>query len=385
METLSPAELARYFTPEDLRRGAEWLRLQNYAELFNLALDLVLLVALSVGGPGKRLWGVLARRLRFERKTPLDRILGPDWRAGGVFLALAVLIRNVAAFPVNFYVAYVVAHRVGLSHEDLPSYLRRFVVGLVLVLASAAVLGAVLGTVRTRWPRRWWLVVGTSSALLLLVDAAWEPYQLRLHHSVKPLPASALRARLERLVADQHADVGEIMVVDASRVGTEVNAFVSGFGSTKQLILTDNLLAFGDEAVVGAVAHEIGHRRDKRLPFRLLLAGFAMIAFMWVVERTLRFTAARGAPHTSQGLPLVRLVVTVVLLLTLPLRMSFNRDEEREADALELSIRHDYDAYIAEQVRLARANASDPIPPSWLRPFMSHPSASERIAKALHR
>jgi STE24 endopeptidase len=384
MSGAAPIELSRYFTPEDLRRGAAWLRIENVAGLADLAIDLAVLIALSLGAPGRRLWGWLAGHLRRASPAPagLDRLLGDDWRTGGAYLGIVGFVRCLAALPLIIGVQYYAAHAYGLSHESILSVLRRAVIMTAFVMATAALLGSVIGVVRERWPRRWWLAVGAGAAILLAADAALEPLQLRINFQVRPLPPGALRTRLESLMVSQHADTGPIMTIDASRYGTEANAWVSGFGPTRQLILTDTLLGFGDDAVVGAVAHEIGHRRDQRLPFRLALAGGGMIFFLWLVELTLRWSASRGLRHSAQGIPLVKVMVAVLMLGLGPVRMTFSRAEEREADAVELSIRRDYDAYIAEQVRLARANAMDPDPPGILKPFMSHPSVAERIRRA---
>ncbi len=378
-----PIELSRYFTPEDLRRGAGWLRTSNVVGVTDLAVDALLLMAFSIGPPGRWLWSRLAARLTRAPNGPIDRLLGAEWRTGAAFLGLLVIVRHVAAFPLDCYLHYFQAHRFGLSHESLASFTRRAVIGVLLTAPSAAILGGVIGAVRSRWPNRWWLVTGLASAILLFADAAAEPMLLRVNYRVEPLAAGPLRTRIEKELSDHDADVGAILTMDASRYGTEVNAFVSGFGPTRQLILTDTLLRFGDEAVVGAVGHELGHRRDQRLPGRLALAGLGMIAFLWLTERTLRWGHARGAAHPAQALPLVKVLLTSVMVVLLPARMAFSRAEENEADGVELSIRRDYDAYVDEQVRLVRSNALDPDPPAFVRALMSHPSPAERISRAL--
>ena len=185
------------------------------------------------------------------------------------------------------------------------------------------------------------------------------------------------------MLAAQKADVGDIVVLNASKYGTNANAFVTGLGPTKRMVLTDTLLKYGDEAVVGAVGHEIGHRRSERLPFRLVLAACALVGFLYLIELCLRLAHRWGATHSAQGYPFFRAVSIVLLFAVQPLHTAAQRAEEREADELELSTRRDYDAYIAEQVRLARSNAGDPWPGAWVRFMMDHPTAAERIERAL--
>ena len=381
--TLVPFDLARYFTPDDLRRGISWTKTANTTTYAELLIEVLLLWQLSLGSLGRQLWPRFSARLTRPQPSPLDRILGPDWRAAALYLSLAGVLPSLVIFPLGLYTYYFEAHRIGLSVETLTSFVGRAAMRTVLTAIVFASLGAVLPAIRRRWPRRWWIALGAATASLLVVGVAIAPLLQHIDYQVRPLEAGPLRRRIEALLVRQHADVGEIMTINESRYGTESNAFVTGFGPTRRLILTDTLIQFGDEAVMGAVAHEIGHRRDQRLSGRLVFSGLGMLALLALVELTLRVAARRGAPHEAHGLVLVMLVVTLLKPALSPIRDAFNRDEEREADTLELSIRHDYDAYIDEQVRFVRSFAADPQPSVFVRMMMSHPTSAERISRAL--
>ena len=255
----------------------------------------------------------------------------------------------MTCFPINLWHGYFQEHAFGLSHMSLGTFLWRSVLGWAMGVATNGLLGASLMTVRRRWPRRWWLALGSTAALLLVGDAVLEPLWAHIDYQVRPLEAGPLRQRLEAFLASRHTELGDIVVVETSKDGTSANAGVTGFGPTRRLVLTDTLLSMGDEAVMGAVAHEVGHRRDERLPGRLAFAALSMIGILWLIERGLRFALRRGAHQEAQAWPFVRAVTLVLLLIVQPIHAAFNRDEEREADDVELSVRRDYDAYIAER------------------------------------
>jgi len=380
MNDVLPFELTTYFSANDLARGAERLQLRTILGFVGLGIDLAVLVALTVSPLGRRLW-LACTEIR-GTSGPLDRLLGPDWRSGALFLSAAALIRCLIAFPLDAYL-HAAELRFGLSHESLPSYARRVAVGWAVAVVATAILGAALGAVRKRWPRRWWLAIGGGAALVLVGDAVAEPLWDHFDFKVTSLDAGPIRDRVEHLLKEQRADVGDIVVLDASRYGTKANAFVAGLGPTKRLILTDTLLKMGEETVAGAVAHELGHRRSERLPGRLALAAGAMVLVLWLLDRLLSFAMGRGALSDAHALPYAVAVIALLFSVVSPIRASLNRAHEPKADAVDLSVRRDYDAYVHEQVEIARPNATDPSPPGWVQPFLTHPSPKERIGRAL--
>ncbi len=381
MDGLVGFPLARYFTPDDLQRGAEWMRTQNLCNAVSFLLDSAVLLAFSLGAPGRALWDACARR-ESSRASVLDRVLGPRWRPAGAFLGVVVFLRSAVMLPVTLF-AFRTAHRIGLSQESVPSFLRRMIVQAAVLSIGSVLIGAVIGALRGRWPRSWWLVIGIVAGLVLAAETVVDPLFDHANFRVHPLPAGPLRNRLETLLASRQSPVSNIVTIDASRYGTQANAYVTGFGPTRRIVLTDTLLAYGDDAVVGAVAHEIGHRRDDRLPFRLACAGLGMVALLWFVERCLAWKERHGAGHPVLGVPLAMWGLMLILTALLPIRAARDRAEEVEADGVELSIRRDYDAYVDEQVRLARSNALDPDPPAFLRMLLNHPTVAERIGRAL--
>lgn len=376
-------DLLAHFTPQDVARGAARAFVVDTASNLEFVLDTALLAAFALTGAGRRAFDA-CRRLGRPLDTPrLVRLLGTGWAGGALFLAAVAVTRQAAALPLSLWRDYFAAHAVGLSRETPGAFLSDQLRDAGLMAFGFALLGAFLPAVRDRWPRRWWLAVGLAGALLLVLDAAADPLRTRLDYAMTPLGPGPLRDGLARLAARTGTPPEEIVVIDSSKDTTAVNAFVMGVGPTRRLVLTDTLVALGPDAVLGAAAHELGHRRAERLPGRLLLASLGLVAFLWFVERVVRAALARGAAATAQALPLVLAATSLVTLALTPARAAFGRAEEREADALELSVRRDYDAYIEEQVALVRANAARPELP-WLAALLSdHPSAADRIRTAL--
>ncbi len=376
-------EALSFFTTEDLARGAERSRVLRTSFVLETALDLSLLLALMGSRFGVSLQEACARVVRPLQRYPIiGRLFGATGPETALFLACFSLLRALVELPTTLWHGWFSSHAIGLSHETWQSFAKTELRTTLLRMMAMGLLGLVLPAVRMRWPRRWWLTIGLAGGLMLSADAAADVWFVKLDHTMTPLARGELRTRLEAMLEAHAARAGEIVVIDSSRRSTAVNAFVMGVGPTSRLVLTDTLLAMGDEAVAGAVMHEIGHRRAERLPRRLAVAALALLVVLWLIDRILVASERRGL-SAGRGLTVVLLASALFGVAIAPVQAQLGRAEEREADALELSTRRDHDAYIAEQVKLARANAARPGPDAWSRVMSDHPTAAERIAHAL--
>ena len=191
------------------------------------------------------------------------------------------------------------------------------------------------------------------------------------------LEDEALAGELRALAERAGVPVRDVLVADASRRTTKLNAYVSGLGRTRRVVLFDTLLAAAGEPEVRlVVAHELGHRRDRHVAkFTLLgmLGAAAAVALVWAVLGT------RVAAPSE--LPLALLLLLALELAAMPAGAWLSRRWERAADRCSLELTGDAAAFERAHVELARRNLSDLAPPrlAYLLLF-SHPTAPERLA-----
>lgn len=254
---------------------------------------------------------------------------------------------------------------------------------------SALALLAVVGLAR-RLPRRWWVAAAAATAALVCAGSFAYPVVVEpVFHRFTPLEQGPLRTELLALAERDGVPVRDVLVADASRRTTAVNAYVSGFGSTRRIVVYDTLLVRSTpQEVALVVAHELGHAdADDVLRGTLLgalgaAAGVCLVALLLSWAPLLRRAGVDG-PGDGRVTALLLLLVTTGTLLTSPAVNLFSRRVEARADAHALDLTRDPQTAIASQVRLATVNLSDLDPPWWAYwIFASHPTAPERIAAA---
>jgi STE24 endopeptidase len=267
-------------------------------------------------------------------------------------------------------------------------------VDLLKGAAVSAVLGAValLGFYAiTRYAPRWWWAYGAAGAALLVVLLSFifpvlvEP----VFNKFTPMPDSPLRTELMAMAARDRVPVSDVLVADASRRTRAVNAYVSGFGATRRIVVYDTLLEQATPAEVeSVVAHELGHARDDDVLTGTALGAIGAAAAVIAVYLLGSWTGLlRRAGVDSIGEPraiaLLLALAAVAGLLAGPAQALVSRHIEARADAHSLGLTGDPAAFEATQARLSMVNLADPDPNRleyWL--FASHPSTVERMAAA---
>jgi STE24 endopeptidase len=183
--------------------------------------------------------------------------------------------------------------------------------------------------------------------------------------------------------------VQDVLVSDASRRTTALNAYVSGFGSTRRIVVYDTVLdQLPDAEIESIVAHELGHVANKDVLTGTLMgalgagAGVAALGWLLTSSRLLRRVGAQ-APGDPRVIPLLLFLLAIGGLLSAPVQNAVSRHIEARADVHALDLTQDPEGFAAMQRNLAVTNLSDPDPPAgWQWFFGSHPTVAQRVAMA---
>lgn len=306
---------------------------------------------------------------------------------GLLFFALLLLVQMLFGLPFSLYRNFVLEERFGFNRMSFRLWcadlFKSLLVGGVLFALLA---GGSLWLVSVA-PDSWWLWVwsfwaGMSLFLIYLSPNLIEP----LFFKFSPLEKPELEARVRELLAKTGVKAGKVLQVDASRRSGHSNAYFTGIGNVKRVVLFDTLLEqLEDEELLAVLAHELGHWRCGHIRKRLIKSQIVALACCWLAFTLLSSNLLPGL----LGLEQLSFAGQVLLLGWLgslagffwtPVSSWWSRKQEREADQFAVDLVGSGRELASGLVKLARENLSNLFPhPLYVAIYYSHPALLERV------
>jgi STE24 endopeptidase len=367
------------FTAEQLRRGQTYSSMQRHLGWASLAVSLV--VALFLGFTR---WGA-----RLVRVLP-----GPWWVQALLGTLLLLVVGDLVTLPFDL-ISRGHALDYGLTSQSLGGWFRDRGFSLLVNWVFAGGTALVVLVTARRSPRRWPLWAGVAGAVLTVLGSWVYPVVVEpLFNHFTPLPRGELRSDILALAKKEQVPVSDVLVADASRRTTTLNAYVSGFGSTRRVVLYDNLVDdIPERETLVVVAHELGHARNHDVLLGTVLGatgvvfGSGLLGLVLSRRKLLDRAGVRDAGQ-PEVVALLLALTAIGTLLVSPVQNVISRAIEARADRASLQATGDYAGFEKMQASLATHSLSDAHPP-WLSQFWfgSHPTALQRIgmARALER
>ncbi len=324
--------------------------------------------------------------------TQLARLLGSVsgsyWLSLWAYLAIFVIMLQLVALPLSFYSGFVVDHRFHLSTQTIRGWTVDAVKGLGVELVFGTLAGTVLYYL-IRSTSLWWIVAAAIFAVFSILLSIILPFViLPIFYKVNPL--SDLKLKEDLLQMTRNAGVGSVdrvLVADESRRSIRANAFFSGVGTSKSIVLFDTLLTnFTRREIITVVAHELGHYVNKDVWMEALTSGLLIIPPFFIADLVLRY-AAGGSNLTSvtdpAGIPLLFAVLIAASFVLQPVSNAISRIVERRADEFALKVANDPEAQASTERRLADLALAVDKPSRLVEIlFYTHPPSSKRIELA---
>jgi STE24 endopeptidase len=360
------------------QKAADYTVARSRVATVEAILDAVVLLVLTLGG-GLGLIALAAAAL------PLPVLL----RDAALIVAV-VAIAGVLSLPLAWYRTFVIEQRFGFNRMTFGLWVADIVKGALVGAALGIPLVLLVLWLMERAGALWWVWAWAAwVAFQVLVLVLYPTVIAPLFNKFKPLTDAGVRERIERLLARCGFAAKGLFVMDGSKRSAHGNAYFTGFGAARRIVIFDTLMArLAPEEIEAVLAHELGHFKLRHVIKRtawFALGSLALLGLLgWLVGEPW-FYAGLGmpgpAPRYGVALVLFMLALPVFTFLVTPLAALYSRRHEFEADAY--AVAHaSGGALVTALVKLYEDNASTLTPDPLHSAFYdSHPPAAVRIVR----
>ena len=316
----------------------------------------------------------------------------PGWGGivqGLVFFAALSLLANLFQIPFDLYDTFIIENRYGFNTKTFRLWIADLLKGLVLSALLGGILLGLFLSLATYGGRRWWLWAwGFVGAFELLMIWLYPVILAPIFNKFVPVDNPELVRRVEALMQKAGLRSQGVFKMDASRRSRHTNAYFTGLGKSKRIVLFDTLMdSHSPEEIEAVLAHEIGHWKRKHVLKQLILVEILSLVGFYLLSRLLPWplvyqTFGFPEPILYAGLLLIGALFSPLGFFAHPLEAAFSRRMEREADDYALNSIPSAGPLVHAFKRLAADNLSNLTPhPLYAWFYYSHPALAERIRR----
>lgn len=309
-----------------------------------------------------------------------------------LFFLLLTWISTLLGIPFDLYGTFRIEARYGFNTTTprlwVIDFFKSQAIGAVLLILLIAVVFNLI-----RWsPQSWWLWVWGFMALFGLFMMFISPYVIEpLFNKFEPVTEDGLEDEIRIMMERAGLKVGRVMQMDASRRSRHSNAYFTGIGKVKRIVLFDTLIKqMSHGEIVAVLAHEIGHWKKGHIWKRLLWAEIMALAGSWIGFKLLAWPGLPGLLNMPGDISLPARMVLLGFVASLalfplgPFSAWRSRCHEREADRFAADLTGRPEDLASAMVKLSVENLSNLFPhPFYAAFYYSHPPAVERVKTLL--
>ncbi len=383
-----PAPQGYSLPPDKLQRAIEYAHAGYWLHFSSEIYSLVILAAIVVSGAGAKFrdWAQTVSQRRFVQAL--------------VFVPLLLLANDILYLPANIY-GQRLELKFNQSIQSWPSWLWDWTKAELIALLCGVPLALLLYTVIRRSPRRWWLYFWLASLPIIVTVMYLEPMVIEpVFYRFEPLDAAhpELVTELEKLVARGGLAIpgSQMFEMKASEKLNSLNAYVSGFGGSKRVVVWDTTIRkLTTPETLFVFGHEMGHYVLGHIRNSLFWLSLLLLGLLFAGSRIVRWIVARWGARWRIGntadwasLPLLLLVAAMFSFVAEPVVNTYSRWQEHQADVYGLEVIH---GIVPESSTVAahsfqvmgEIGLDEPNPNHFIKLWLySHPSTADRLAFA---
>ncbi len=367
---INPAAL-RYFSVEQAHSAQAYSFVPRVLFIISFILQVTALGWLVFSHKGE----AIARRLE-------ESSGGHYWKSILMYFFLLWFFLRILRLPFTLFGSYYWQHAWGFSTQSLASWWLDYTKSAALDLSLSMVGVVLFFLILKHWPKIWWVIGATLFSVWIAVQSfLWPVIVSPMFNHFEPVKNPSVINMVKDLAYKAGIQVDEVLVMDASRRTTMANAYFMGLGTTKQIVIYDNLLKnYPMDEVKAVLAHEMGHWQKGHIIQGLslgVIGNFLVWGLLALYLQKLRPKSRLYRPQLWAGL---QLFLLLILMVTNPLQNYISREMEKQADQVALELTENPSAIVRLQINLATKNLSDVSPPGFIVWYgYTHPPVLSRI------
>jgi len=303
-----------------------------------------------------------------------------------VYFGILSLVSGIVSIPFGIYNTFVIEQKYGFNKTTPKTYLLDLVKGVLLSIILGGGLGYLLLWLIIAVGPGFWIYAWIGAIVFtLFLNMFYASLIVPIFNKLSPLPAGELRNKIEEYARSVHFPLKNIMVINGSKRSSKANAFFSGMGKGKKIVLYDTLIEnYSNDELVGILAHEIGHYKKKHIVHGMVLSWLQIGFMLWLLSRfvfSATLSEALGASGTEIHINLIAfgILFEPISLVTGLLMNMLSRKNEYAADAYAVTT-SEKNPFINALIQLSTDNLSNLKPhPAYVFFHYSHPTLLQRI------
>jgi len=373
MSPVLPGELKGFYDEEKYRKQQAYKRENQRFGFLSSTLSLAtILVMLLAGG-----FAWLDAYIRSITGNAILQAL--------LFFGILGLASDILSTPLSWYHTFVIEEKYGFNKTTVRTFFLDKLKGYFLGAILGGGLLALLVWIWQQTGSYFWLIAwGVSAVVMIFMSMFYTTLFLPLFNKLKPIEDEELNTAIRNYSAKADFGVTNILEMDGSRRSTKANAFFSGLGPKKKIVLFDTLVKeYSTNEIVAVLAHEVGHYKRKHVISSMIIGLLQTGLTLYILSLALgrpEISAAIGAGQSFHiGLLVFGLLYSPVSMVTGILMNAWSRKNEYEADAYAATT---YDGeYLISSLKKLSVDSLSNLRPHPLNVFVnySHPPVLQRI------
>lgn len=365
-----PEKLKGIYNEEEYAKSQAYMKTKARFGFLTSAFSTILtILVLWLGG-----FGWIDNLLRNYIENPILLSLG--------FFAVLFVLSDIINLPFSYYSTFVIEEKFGFNKTTLKTFIKDKLKGYLLAILIGGILGYALLWIVNQLGENFWLyALALVTAFMLIMNLFYTSLILPLFNKLKPLEDGELKDKIMEYAKGVSFPLDNIFVIDGSKRSTKANAFFSGIGKKKKIVLYDTLIEkHSHEELVAVLAHEVGHFKKKHIVLSLILSVVQMavtfyILSLFVFSENLSLALGGGEMAIHLNFIAFGILYTPISRLTGLLMNALSRKNEFEADAYAVT------TYAAKPLkRLSVSSLSNMTPhPAYVFAHYSHPPLLQRL------